>query len=181
MPSRRQRAYQNIYLLGMYRPTSDLERKFIVTDTSGNTYDVNINEIPECSCPVNAYNGYKCKHICFILLRIMKVTGGMKQKYSEDDLISMFLHIPKYINLDIVVRADNETVETVEKVEKIKKIKKMVQRLDDMCPICLDDLGNVKLLDYCKYGCGKSIHKVCLGIYHRSYGKDCVFCRQAWV
>lgn len=53
--------------------------------------------------------------------------------------------------------------------------------MDDICPVCLDDLDKTNTLDYCRYGCGKSIHKKCFNIWCKAKPtKTCLFCRQLW-
>lgn len=49
-------------------------------------------------------------------------------------------------------------------------------KVDDMCPICLDDLDNGEELEYCKYSCGKAIHKMCFQMWFHKNSIKCLFC-----
>ena len=66
--------------------------------------------------------------------------------------------------------------------EKSNDEKEVQQKFDegDICPICLDPLENGKDLDYCRYSCGKTIHKKCFSMWERTKGSICVFCRAEW-
>ena len=44
----------------------------------------------------------------------------------------------------------------------------------------MDPLENGKELDYCKYSCGKTIHKKCFTMWEKSKGGICVLCRGQW-
>ena len=55
----------------------------------------------------------------------------------------------------------------------------------DVCPICQDDLlKSVKILTYCRFGCGKSLHVKCMRIWsdhQKSMGEMkvcCPLCRE---
>jgi flagellar biosynthetic protein FliO len=74
MEERKNRAFnQNIYLLKMFQPKNIYERIFHVIGSTGNLYSVSINEHSSCTCPDNTQNKNICKHIYFILLRVMKI------------------------------------------------------------------------------------------------------------
>src|SRR5439155_21178554 len=103
--------------------------------------------------------------------------------YSDSELGQMFKNMPEITNNLII---DGEKKNEYEKFKKndteIKKndteIKK--KNTDDLCPICLDDLENNTELDYCKFSCGKSIHKLCYSMWTKNKESICIFCKSNW-
>jgi hypothetical protein len=181
--SRRQRAYiQPIYLLKMKPYKNDFERHFEVVGTTNNIYTVKISEKKSCTCPDHVQNNHMCKHIYFIMCRVMKVTGNIKSKYKKDELTLMFKNIPHFLSEDLAY--NNNTKKNYEKQFSSPNIQiKVIQKLDDCCPICLETIEtNLSEIDYCKYGCGKSVHKICFGIWkNKNKSKnECLFCRKDW-
>ncbi len=45
----------------------------------------------------------------------------------------------------------------------------------------MDELQTEEELDYCKYGCGKSIHKNCFVMWTKKNLGNCVYCRTDWI
>ena len=177
MASRKERAFiQNIYLLHMVPSDNEYIRNFKVVGTTRNIYDVSIKEKPSCTCK-DYENGNICKHIYFIMLRVMRIIGDVKNNYSKEELLELFENIPDYINIDLLY--DDVIID--DKIEE----KNVPQKFDDMCPVCLDDITNeTPELDYCKYGCGKSVHNKCFQIWNNTnpYGQNkCLFCRIDWI
>ena len=147
-----------------------LEKSYMIMGSTGNPYQVTISNYPRCTCPDNQLNGRRCKHIFFVLLRIMKATNTTRRKYSDNELISMYVNTPP-IEKHLIYQG------------KKPKIKEGVeQKFDegDKCPICLEDLENGKELDFCKYSCGKTIHKECHKQWKLTKGNICVYCRGNW-
>ena len=177
--SRKQRAFQQpIYLLKMHPTTNQIQRKFDVMGTTGNRYLVTIGENVSCSCPDNSQNNNTCKHIYFIMLRVMKIVGNVRKRYKEVRLTEMFKSIPHWI--DNGVGFDK----TVQKnfANQFNSVK-VEQKFDDICPVCLEDItGGSKSVDYCKYNCGKSVHRTCYKVWSDVSKKDnCLFCMQPWI
>ena len=179
MGSRRQRSLtEPIYLLKMKPIKNKFMREFNVVGTSGEIYTVKINQNPSCSCPDNECNGNICKHIYFIFLRVMNSWGNIKSKYKQEKLLTIFKNIPHFISDDIAY--NNAAKNNFANHFKEKTI--ITQKLGDICPICLIDIDTKSnLIDYCKYGCGKSVHKVCFNMWNKSSKSNtCVFCRSNW-
>jgi hypothetical protein len=87
----------------------------------------------------------------------------------------MFKNIPAITNN---LMADND-VKT--KYSKLQSNDTVAQKdIDDLCPICLDDLENGEAIDFCKYSCGKSVHVDCFAMWTKSKGDTCVYCRYNW-
>lgn len=169
---------QNLYLIERLAETNDLQRSYIIMGSSGNVYTVMIKQAPTCTCPDFKSRGKRCKHIYFVLVRIMKVTNEDKVNYTDDDLTKMFMNIPAITNN---LLADNHIKNKYNKINN-KEEDNIVQKksTDDLCPICLDDLENGTALDYCKFSCGKSVHIECFNMWTLVNGQTCVFCRGNW-
>jgi hypothetical protein len=179
--SRKERAFeQNIYLLDVIPTNTPYEKKFRVVGTTGNTYTVRINENPSCTCPDNRENYNTCKHLYFILLRVMRIKTSVRKYWSKTDLMAIFQNMPQFIENQIVMNSQAK-----QKYDNLNKnIKnKIKQRFDDICPICLDTIDeSMNNSDYCKNNCGKSVHTDCFNIWMNATNKEirCIFCDIPW-
>lgn len=77
MKTRLSRAFvHHIYLIPQEDSCTSLtERNYTVLGHSGNVYTVHIGQVPSCSCP-DAYS--ICKHILFVLIKVLKVPRESK-------------------------------------------------------------------------------------------------------
>lgn len=173
--TKKQRAFsQPIYLIRMEKKTSDYEREFLVLGTTGNKYHIIIGENSSCSCPDFEDNGNICKHLYFIVLRVLKGVT-VRRKYNKDTLRIMFDNIPKFLDNDLFV--DKKAYDLFHNVN----VKPVDQKFDDLCPVCLEDVSRSQKLNYCKYECGKSIHSMCFNMWSENTGiMKCLFCRCDW-
>ena len=162
----------NIYLIESLPPEEEFpfKRKYLIMGNSGRTYRVTISNRPNCTCPDYINRANRCKHIYFVLIRIMQISNYTDREYSDEELLEMFENIP-HVARNLMYGG-----------EKPSEEKEVNQKFDkgDICPICLDPLENGKELDYCKYSCGKTIHKKCFSMWEKSKGGICVFCRAKW-
>lgn len=169
---------QSIFLIEtILSEENTLERKYVIMGSTGNIYNVVINNIPTCTCPDFVTRHNRCKHIYFVLNRVMKVDNEDKEIYSETELQDMFNDIP---NIMKHLMVNDELKDTYDKLKSNNSVKCNKKDSDDICPICLDNLENGEELDYCKYSCGKQIHKVCYGMWIKKHPATCVFCRAEW-
>lgn len=162
----------NIYLIESLPEDEEtpFERSYVIMGNSGKTYTVTIAHKPRCTCPDFKSRSSRCKHIFFVLIRIMNIENFKDRTFSEEELLAMFKNIPEVAkNLIYQGELPAQQEEVNQKFDK-----------DDICPICLDPLENGKELDYCKYSCGKTIHKKCFTMWEKSKGGICVFCRGKW-
>ena len=175
MSSRRiERCYtDNIYLIESLPPDPDDEttRKFVIMGHSGNVYNVTISNYPHCTCPDYYLRGNRCKHIYFVLMRIMNISNYTDSSYEDDELIEMFNNIPP-VAQNLMYKGSSIPNGGKEVDQKFEK--------GDICPICLDPLENGKELDFCRYSCGKTIHSKCFSMWEKTKGSICVFCRAQW-
>lgn len=180
MSDRKQRGLtQKLYLVESLPKSISFSRTYLVMGSSGNVYTVIITNIPTCTCPDYKKRHQLCKHIYFILHRIMKVVeNDDKLKYTNKELNELFKNIPSTFSQNIIVSENikNKYHRLINKEEVDKR------DTDDLCPICLDDLDNNEELDSCKYSCGKYVHKKCFEITVNARGGEskCIFCKESW-
>ena len=164
MSSRIERCFNdNIYLIESfpYLETEN-ERTYLIMGSTGNVYTVIISNKSSCTCPDYRKRKKRCKHIYFVLIRIMKVENPEKKIFSNEELKEMFNNIPLITNNLIIDKNKREKFyEMTNKINLNKSKKKIEQKINDndICPICLDSLNNGKELDYCKYSCGLNVIK----------------------
>ena len=176
---------QKIFLILTHEyDENDFERKYEVMGTTGNVYTVTIANSPICTCPDYVTRNNRCKHIYFVLTRIMKIKSNQEdiKKYSHDDLQDMFESIPQI--------TENLRVDAY-KLAKFKTLKKNgngevdIREIDEdsICPICLAELYDCnEELAICKYSCGYSLHKQCFELYNSKQREECkcIFCQKPW-
>ena len=193
MSTRIERCFtDNLYLVESIPPNLNEEKKrvYLIMGSTGNVYSVVITNKPTCTCPDFRQRKKRCKHIYFVLIRIMKVENPIIKKFTNDNLDEMFNNIPLITNNLIVDKSKrdkfyeitNNTKSNNNNEINSKKDNKVKQRLNDndICPICLDNINNGKELDYCKYSCGLTLHKKCFQMWEKRNKGICVFCRADW-
>ena len=174
---------QKIFLLECHQAENNYARKYDVMGTTRNVYTVNIKNIPECTCPDYQTRHRRCKHIYFILIRIMKVSKDEEDSdyYDNKELQTMFNNIP---DITANLTAGNKYTEKYKKFKGTGDKKSITVKqgsLDDICAVCLDDLENGDELDYCRFSCGKNVHKLCHSMWTKKQPKAiCLFCRAPW-
>jgi hypothetical protein len=171
---------QPLFLMETFPAVSDNMRDYDVVGLSGNVYHVVITNKPTCTCPDYKKRLSKCKHIYFVLLRIMKINNNDvdSDEYTDVNLECMFNNIPSITESLLA----NNSIKSKYHDMKGKKSDpdKCKKSSDDLCPICLDDLENEEELAFCKYGCGKQVHATCINMWIKQRGNSCIFCRQPW-
>lgn len=166
---------QKLYLVETLEITEEKIRKYVIMGSTGNVYTVTIDNSPCCTCPDYTTRFNRCKHIFFVLIRIMKVEAKSvdNKKYSNEELKLMFNNIPEITNILCV----NNNIK--DKYVQLKD-KQVIQRDDDLCPICLDDIKNGEEYEYCKAECGKCVHKVCFAMWCLKSPPNCLVCKSPW-
>jgi len=170
---------QSLFLIESIEPTDNKSRSYAIMGSTGNVYTVTIKESPTCTCPDYVGRFNRCKHIYFVLIRIMNANED-QDTYDENDLSIMFHNA---LNITNNVQADTKIKNAYDKLKQnIGTDNKQVAKksLDDLCPICLDDLENGEELDYCKFSCGKSLHTNCFKMWIKAKKPICVFCKENW-
>ncbi|AYV78655.1 MAG: hypothetical protein Edafosvirus22_12 [Edafosvirus sp.] len=162
---------------------ANLIREYSVMGLTGNVYKVSIKNTPECTCPDFQIRHKKCKHIYFILMRVMQIKTKIdSHQYTDDELKMMFTFIPPITDalcIDHLTRKKYDVHRTKIAVGTTDKTITMKGK-DDLCPVCLDDIVNGEEFDYCKTSCGRCIHNSCFKMWSSKNGEFCVFCRGSW-
>ena len=93
---------QRLYLVNQEEVDSTednvgLARNYAVLGSTNNVYDIHIGKVPTCSCPDFA-KGHLCKHILFVMLKVLRVPGGSPLIYQkallQTELQSIFAAAP---------------------------------------------------------------------------------------
>lgn len=173
---RMERAKAGIFIVEII-PYNYHKKEFVVLGHSGNVYHVIITNKPTCTCPDYQKREMNCKHIYFILLRVMKLKESLLHEthFSNKRLGILCQNIPSIMDsLYISNQMKNTYNNTKSKMNNTTVI--ALAQDDDMCPICLDELDNGEELEHCKYSCGKSIHKICFKMWFQKNSSRCLFC-----
>jgi len=124
------------------------------------------------------HNDYFCKHIYFIVKRVLKCSDEIcdKKRFQKKHLTELFSQI-ETIPQNVIYNADPMMIDSnVTAATGRKPISE-----EDSCPICLEDLLNGNDLIYCMLSCGNSIHKTCFDMWSlKKPEQQCVYCRGAW-
>lgn len=175
---------QSLFLIETVLSEDNYLKTYNVMGSTGNVYNVKMTHTPTCTCPDYQTRHRRCKHIFFVLTRIMKVPAAKEDQdtFTKRELTMMFKQIPTITNNLLVGDHYKKNYESYKKSGG-KKTNSKVERkpTDDICPICLDDLENGETLDFCKYSCGKCIHDKCFQMWAKSKSSKCVFCREDWI
>lgn len=147
-----------------------------ILGTSGNIYDVTLTNETSCTCPDFITRHKKCKHIYFVIIKLLKLQNIDKKKYTDDELKQIIQ------NADITT-GFNVNTKILSKYEKIKNDNNTKlecnPKTDDSCPICMDDILNGEKFIHCKYSCGKCVHDNCFKLWVKNKKKsNCVFCNK---
>lgn len=146
----------------------------VIAGSTGNVYTVRVGLIPSCDCP-HAQKGNQCKHIVYIMLRVLKARDDVAYQLAltSTELRELIKNAP----LIPGVETDGNEKPGEEQDGKRKPI-------EGECPICYDELDpkNDEIV-YCKTSCGNNVHKTCMQswIQVAARGKaTCPYCRAAW-
>lgn len=175
---------------------------FSILGSTGNCYDVMIQRLPHCTCPDHA-KGNLCKHILFVLLKVMQLPPESPLIYQSawlsTELEEMFATMEERFlrvwgSSSIIA---NEKVQQAyhkmqqgdlgedEQAQAEENSKQKAVGEDDDCPICFDPLlekGSATKVAFCRAQCGANFHQVCIQTWlrqHRSH-PTCPMCRQPW-
>ncbi|KAF8163789.1 hypothetical protein B0H34DRAFT_650575 [Crassisporium funariophilum] len=186
---------QRIFMIDRTRTPGALCEEFSVLGSTGNVYTVTIDHRPRCNCP-DACKGNHCKHILFILLKVLQVPRSSDYWYQKalltSELETIFAEAPLAPNSvahahirEAHARAIGKPIDSTLMASTSKN--KRIPGPDDDCPICYDGMHGVaeKLLVFCEE-CGNALHKECFQQWQKtaaSNRKDltCVWCRAQWV
>jgi len=160
---------------------------FTVLGSTGNVYRVTIGRLVQCTCP-DHQKGNICKHIIFVMVRVLKQSRMssliIQAALLSTELESIFANVSTANDASVLATTEVRAVfgEKPAPEEKKKDGKRKEITDDDDCGVCFEALieANEKDLDWCKDGCGKSIHKQCWSMWRKQGHNTCVYCRAEW-
>lgn len=187
---------QKLFFVDQEEITSEangLGRKFAIMGTTGNIYDVKIQQQPSCSCP-DCARGKLCKHIIFVMIKVLQVDRNSDLIYQnallQSELSEIFIRAPPLHNGVLanrnVVNAYKKAVhgEPIDLTKEEKSVEVEVavvveKKPEGECPVCFDSLEvALNLLDSCST-CRNFIHRECLQNWIK-VKRTCCYCRSPW-
>jgi len=176
-------------------------RKFAILGSTGNVYDVLIHRFPSCNCP-DYGRSHLCKHILFVLLKVLHVPIESSLLYQrallQSELKEIFSSLQtndlgRVLAKQEVIRAYRiKSGDIVDDQVVVTDDKSVVMREPEgECAICFEPMivstsssdsgaikGKVESLDSCRT-CHNFLHSDCLKQWlKQSY--TCVYCRSKW-
>lgn len=187
---------QEIYLVRL-----DINDDFIIFHILGSTkrvYKITFkkSENPKCSCPDHAIHRHICKHILFVLFKILNMED-VNDWFSITDFQQLSQEVQQKLPHLTNVVADayyankyNEYLDNLEEQQQSKKkdvvvnpiqcVETILIRNTDCC-VCLCELDQLATNDIMLCAtCQNGIHKKCWNqwvYFHKHEMKRCVYCR----
>jgi hypothetical protein len=165
---------------------------FMVLGTTGKTYVVKLIQEPECSCPDFCTRGVRCKHIYFVLQRVLGCGERLafQPEFTPDQLTRMLTGQPA-VAKNLVASQDSEHKVIVIDLTQEDKVDGVAQKPitdEDPCPMCYETMDpKTEQIVYCKAKCGQNMHKQCLKRWGDRQLKvlhqktvSCPMCREPW-
>ncbi len=187
-PRKEKAKTQKLYLILAHPHDDKLIRKYDIMGSTSNVYTVNISNVPTCTCPdFTVRHNKKCKHIWFVLIRILQATTQLQEidQYNDVQLKKMFINIASKVEAQF--QAGDAVVNKYNKYKQLKingdgKVTPTKIDDEDNCPVCLCNLlDDEETLIYCQYYCGHSVHKDCFEVYSKKQAsKKCLYCLHDW-
>ncbi len=187
---------QRMYLIKQQDTSTEnnLCKTYSVLGSTGNVYNVKIEKFPSCTCPDTALC---CKHILFVLLRVLKVPKKCPLIYQnallQHELRFLFEGSPNPGNhifakeavINAFIRAS-----VTESEDAAASIRYADMEAGAECPICFEELkkstdNNEETKEETIMSCvtcSKYIHTDCISLWKKSSPKPttCPLCRQLW-
>lgn len=148
------------------------EEKVLMAGSTGNVYTQQIGLVPSCDCP-HAMKGNQCKHIIYIMLRVLKAPESIAYQLAltTTELRELIKNAPP------IPGVETDPTDAAGEQDGNRK------PIEGECPICYDELqsGEEEIV-YCKAACGNNVHKNCMQKWiSMSRSKaTCPYCRATW-
>ncbi|GJD11733.1 hypothetical protein Gasu2_58610 [Galdieria sulphuraria] len=190
---------QRLYLLAVTNSEVG-SPSFAILGSTGNVYTVWFQSgCPKCNCIDHRVRKTLCKHVIFVLLRILKVPEEQIEKFcsscgSESELQRYLRNVTLLVDTQYI--APQNTVEDFKSIvgdldgsfSSLRKPPVPRREENTECPICFENFSTEEGAEpilYCKWGCGNAVHKDCFDKWSCSKveaGQEvtCVYCRTPW-
>ena len=175
---------------------------FVVLGSTGNVYTVRIAHEAECDCPDHQRTNSLCKHILFVLLKVIRLPPDSPLVYQNawltSELQEMFAlladrrvggsaqqQVPLANQKVRALYAKLQSGEDVSSDTDCKVARKSLEE-DSDCPICFDSMADGESLAFCRAMCGANFHSSCIDRWSKSQSGSCrkpttcPNCRQPW-
>lgn len=162
---------QKLYLINQ----NVLQRQYTIMGSTGNVYTVNINLKSNCTCPDNKLRKVNCKHIYFVLFKILSVPPSLIDKLDQNTLDNLYKQEYE-LDSSIIISPEKKILYD----NLCNNVVTNNRENDDICPICLDEITDLKDAYYCKNSCKKNVHICCFNMWAKSKGHICVYCSKQW-
>lgn len=127
-------------------------------------------KVPTCTCPNFVKGNSQCKHIIYVLVKVLKVQESLQYQaaFLTSELHEIFDHAGPL---------PTDTITAEDKDGKRKPI-------EGDCPICVEELnaGSEEIV-WCQAACGNNLHKTCFDQWaasKRGGQVTCPYCRTQW-
>jgi len=153
-----------------------------VLGTRGVEYTVHLCQQPTCDCPDYLTRQLRCKHILFVLRRVLGLNANVasKRSYTSAEIQTFLDNAPASV-LPPQTSQDDQQPEIV-------SVEQRPLSEDGTCPMCYEEMHpDRELIIYCKRTCGHNMHSVCFARWvqqrrQSGYNKiDCPMCRSVWL
>lgn len=167
---------------------------FTVLGSTGNVYTVTLSRVPGCNCPDHQKRQDLCKHLLFVLLKVVGLDISDPLSFQKAYLTSELERLFEKLR----ARRVGGTVLANERVRAAVAAgeppvpeegggSNRRRSLEDDggadCPICFDALTGAPAdrLTYCRAACGANFHADCIRRWlAASSHQGCPNCRQPW-
>ena len=161
---------QRMYLISA-RMIKENDWAFVVEGSTGLHYDVLINKKLSCTCKDFLTRSLICKHIYFIIARVLKNSDLINLVGQEPNIciFSLKLNLNENFNKILNPRFNKTAVNDI-KIEDIK----------DVCSICYENYSELDKIVKCVY-CKNYFHDDCMKVWLKQAIKcTCPLCRELW-
>ncbi|MCO5575470.1 hypothetical protein L7F22_029271 [Adiantum nelumboides] len=168
------------------------ECDFFVLGATGNVYTVKLSLLPSCTCPDHE-KGNVCKHILFVMLRVLKLPRDDPRVWQKALLPSELHGLLKNLSVSDAVLASSgvrqrfSQITGVSLAPAVEPLKPLQRDIDSDCPICYEPMASSdgkpsEPVIFCK-SCGNNVHADCFKKWSQSkkHGSvTCIYCRAVW-
>jgi len=156
--------------------------KLDVLGSTGNVYHVELRPSGNsCSCLDFAKGGGVCKHLLFVMLRVLKLPREDHRVYqtglTSSELQPLFSILRGEGFRASGVQADATVMRGYQQANGVEGTRRS---LPADCPICFEEITDEKAVDFCRV-CGHNVHIDCQRRWASAGKSDtCPMCRSPW-
>ena len=173
--------------------SNDASVDFTVLGSTGNVYTVTLTSVPFCNCPDYQRRHDSCKHLLFVLLKVIGLAINDPLSYQKAYLTSELEVLFEKLrtrrvggtvlaNAHVRAAVAGETRPDADDLESSSK-RRSLEDGDADCPICFEDVKECPALQltFCRSTCGANFHAECIRKWlGNGRNKGCPLCRQPW-